>query len=161
MTANEVFALAAGWLVQTPEESDDVKPFVPGMLNVLLAEALPYENALRRQEGQEELKEAPKVTAASMETEIDYRPVLLRIALPYGLAADFDGRWFGSLAAQKWYMDDAHQTTDWCGDAIGRLVGLTTFVVQNMAQCNRRCAYHLICACDNRRRITTQNQPKR
>ncbi len=89
MTANEVFALAAGWLVQTPEESDDVKPFVPGMLNVLLAEALPYENALRRQEGLEELKEAPKVTAASMEEEIDYRPVLLRIALTYGLAADF------------------------------------------------------------------------
>ena len=88
MTANEIFALAAGWLVQTPEESDDVKPFVPGMLNVLLAEALPYENALRRQEGREELKEAPKLNAASMEKEIDYHPVLLRIALPYGLAAD-------------------------------------------------------------------------
>lgn len=89
MTANEIFDLAAGWMAQTRADSDDLAPFVPGMLSVLLTEALPYENALRRFEGREELKEAPRVAAGTMEEEIDYHDALLRTALPFGLAADF------------------------------------------------------------------------
>lgn len=89
MTANEIFDTAAGWMAQTRTDSDDLAPFVPGMLNVLLEEALPYENALRRFEGKDELAAAPKVTAETMDQPIDYHEVLLQIALPYGLAADF------------------------------------------------------------------------
>lgn len=76
-------------MAQSRADSDDLAPFVPGMLNVLLEEALPYENALRRFEGKAELSAAPKVTSETMDQEIDYHEVLLRIALPYGLAADF------------------------------------------------------------------------
>lgn len=89
MTANEIFDTAAGWMAQTRTDSDDLAPFVPGMLNVLLEEALPYENVLRRFEGKDELAAAPKVTEETMDQPIDYHEVLLRVALPYGLAADF------------------------------------------------------------------------
>ena len=89
MTANEIFDTAAGWMAQTRTDSDDLAPFVPGMLNVLLEEALPYENALRRFEGKDELTAAPKVTEETMDQPIDYHEVLLRVAMPYGLAADF------------------------------------------------------------------------
>ena len=89
MTANEIFDTAAGWMAQTRTDSDDLAPFVPGMLNVLLEEALPYENALRRFEGKDELAAAPKVTEETMDQPIDYHEVLLRVAMPYGLAADF------------------------------------------------------------------------
>ena len=89
MTANEIFDTAAGWMAQSRADSDDLAPFVPGMLNVLLEEALPYENALRRFEGKAELQQAPRVTLETMDQQIDYHDALLRTALPYGLAADF------------------------------------------------------------------------
>lgn len=89
MTGNDIFETAAGWMAQTRTDSDDLAPFVPGMLNVLLEEALPYENALRRFEGKAELEAAPKVTSETMDQQLDYHEVLLRVALPYGLAADF------------------------------------------------------------------------
>ena len=89
MTANEIFDTAAGWMAQSRADSDDLAPFVPGMLNVLLEEALPYENALRRFEGKAELQQAPRVTSETMDQQIDFHDALLRIALPYGLAADF------------------------------------------------------------------------
>lgn len=89
MTAKDLFALAAGWLGQSVADSEQLAPFVPGMVNTLLAEALPYENALRRFAGAAELERAPSVTAETMDAPLDWQEVLLRTALPYGLAADF------------------------------------------------------------------------
>lgn len=89
MTATEVFALAAGYLTQSVEDSEDLAPFVPGWLNVLLAECLPTENQLRRFEGQDELPAAPRVTAETMGAPLPYHEDILRTALPYGLASDF------------------------------------------------------------------------
>lgn len=89
MTANDVFALAAGYLAQSVEDSEDLAAFVPGWLSVLLAESLPTENQLRRYEGADELLTAPVVSAETMDEELPYHDSILRTALPYGLASDF------------------------------------------------------------------------
>ncbi len=88
MSAADIFKAACGYLSQTVEESDDVAGFAPGWLNVLLAESLETENALRRAEGMPELAEAPFISAETMQDEIPYHGVLTRIALPYGLASN-------------------------------------------------------------------------
>ena len=89
MTGNDLFKAAVGYLTQTVVDSEDLTEFVPGWLNVLLAECLPTENARRRYEGLPELASAPAVTQETMGDDIPYREELLRAALPYGLASDF------------------------------------------------------------------------
>ena len=88
MTPNEIFETAVGWMAQTRAESEDLAPFVPGMLNLLLAEALPYENILRTAAGRPQLARAPRLGTGEMDRELDYHETLVRVALPYGLAAD-------------------------------------------------------------------------
>lgn len=88
MSGNDIFEIAVGWMAQTRAESEDLAPFVPGMLSLLLAEALPYENALRRAEGRPLLPCAPQLGAQGMDEPLCYHEVLTRLALPYGLAAD-------------------------------------------------------------------------
>ena len=80
MTGNDVFAGAAAYLSQSTADSEDLAPFVPLWLNVLLAECLPYENMLRAQQGMEPLAEAPRLTQGAMDTDIPYREVILRTA---------------------------------------------------------------------------------
>ena len=89
MTGNDVFAAAAAYLSQSTADSEDLAPFVPLWLNVLLAECLPYENMLRARQGMELLAEAPRLSQGAMDTDIPYREVILRTALPYGLASEF------------------------------------------------------------------------
>ena len=89
MTGNDVFAAAAAYLSQSTADSEDLAPFVPLWLNVLLAECLPYENMLRARQGMEPLAEAPRLAQGAMDTDIPYREVILRTALPYGLASEF------------------------------------------------------------------------
>lgn len=89
MTGNQIFEIAASYFTQTRLESEDLQPFVPMWLNVLLEESLPYENALRLYEGKEVLKQAPFLTQEKMNEEIPYASCILRTALPYGLASDF------------------------------------------------------------------------
>lgn len=88
MTGNELFALSAGYLSQTLTDSDDIAEFVPGWLNVLLAEALPTENHLRALEGVPALTQAPQFTKETMDEEIPYSDLIVEVALPYGLASD-------------------------------------------------------------------------
>jgi hypothetical protein len=91
MTAYEVFETASAYLGLTAEENEDVMTVGAAWLNVLLAEMLETENTLRRSEGVQELDSAPRVTAAELAssgTDIDCHEKLLRIALPYGLAAE-------------------------------------------------------------------------
>lgn len=88
MTGNELFALSAGYLSQTLSDSDDIADFVPGWLNVLLAEALPTENQLRTLEGLPPLETAPRFTKDTMDEEIPYSDLIVEVALPYGLASD-------------------------------------------------------------------------
>ena len=78
MTGNDVFAAAAAYLSQSTADSEDLAPFVPLWLNVLLAECLPYENMLRARQGMEPLAEAPRLAQGAMDTDIPYREVILR-----------------------------------------------------------------------------------
>lgn len=106
MTPNDIFKTAAAYISQSVADSDDLTDFVPMWLNVLLAEALPYENALRVWDGEEALSAAPILTAAEMDTELAWHDDIVRIALPYGLAADFerddDNNYRDSLFRQKY-----------------------------------------------------------
>ena len=89
MKAETVYKLACAIMFEKTGLDPDFQTFFPGLATMLLQEALPYENALRRFEGKDELAAAPKVTAETMDQPIDYHEVLLRVAMPYGLAADF------------------------------------------------------------------------
>jgi len=87
MKAKDIYSAACAFLYEQPGEDAEGEKYYPGFLNLLLQEALPYENAVRRSEGGVQLAEAPIVSDG--ETEIPYCDALTRIALPYGLAAWF------------------------------------------------------------------------
>ena len=56
------------------------------MLERLLVEALPYENAIRAASGREELTSAPEINAID-DTVLDWDDRITRGALPHGLAS--------------------------------------------------------------------------
>ena len=85
MTGQEIYELASSFLYEKDNEDADSKSFAVGFLNVLLQEALPCENSVRRQEGREPLGRAPYLTR--LEEEIEYCDQITRAALPYGLAS--------------------------------------------------------------------------
>ena len=84
-TGKDVYKTAAAMLFEAVGEDEDFKAHAPALLNLLLAEALPYENAHRCAEGEAELEFAPVI--ASLDDEIPYCEELCRCALPYGLCA--------------------------------------------------------------------------
>lgn len=83
-----MFDTACAYISQTASDTDDLLPFVPMWLNVLLAESLDAENALRRFDGAPELERAPMISEGKMLEEIAYHDAIVRIALPYGLARE-------------------------------------------------------------------------
>lgn len=87
MTAEQVLKTAAGFLFEQAGYDVDFKTHAPSIINTLVAEALPYENAYRAANGQAELDSAPEIGA--LEDEIPYCDAICRIALPFGLAAYF------------------------------------------------------------------------
>lgn len=68
------------------EDKSFLNNFV-GILNALICEALPYENAHRAGLGKAELTAAPQV--ADMEDTVDMCEEICAVALPYGVAAYF------------------------------------------------------------------------
>lgn len=87
MTAKNIYTAACAFLYEQPGEDADSEKYYLGFLNLLLQEALPYENSIRQSENAALLVAAPIV--ADGETEIPYHDALTRIALPYGLASWF------------------------------------------------------------------------
>lgn len=85
MTGQDIYELASSFLYEKDGEDADSKGFAIGFLNILLQEALPIENSVRRREGKEHLKRAPYLK--TLAEEIDYCDQILRAALPYGLAS--------------------------------------------------------------------------
>ena len=85
MTAKEICALASAFLYEAAGEDAQSYGFSAAFLNVLLAEALPAENSVRKAEGREPLLNAPVLT--TLEEEVPYCEAVSRIALPYGLAS--------------------------------------------------------------------------
>lgn len=104
-TAENIFKKACSFISQAPGDSGELPTFTPDMLDTLVYEALAYENNLRRyykDPARPELAVAPKV--ASLEDVIPYHDEICRVALPYGLLAQFYQDDENEYAAQKYRM---------------------------------------------------------
>ena len=85
-TVRKIFDLAAAILFTSKGGDTDYDTYSPLLLERLLIEALPYENAIRAADGREELASAPEINAID-DTVIDWDDRITRVALPWGLAA--------------------------------------------------------------------------
>ena len=124
LTVKEVYRAALARVFESPGSDEDYDAYSPVLLDSLLAEALPYENAIRRSRGQPVLGRAPRVDKID-DTELDYDERICRVALPFGLAAvilaDDESRKSESLLARNEYigaLQDAapgveHDTAGW------------------------------------------------
>lgn len=76
------------------------------ILNILICEALPYENSGRASRGEEELAFPPGVE--SMEDEVDMSYAICGVALPYGVASYFckdDGELYDAEKYRERYVN--------------------------------------------------------
>ncbi|MBQ8004449.1 MAG: hypothetical protein IJ299_05085 [Oscillospiraceae bacterium] len=76
------------------------------ILNLLICEALPYENSCRASRGEEELVSAP--TVETMEDEVKISHDICSVALPYGVAAYFssdDGESYNAAMYRERYIN--------------------------------------------------------
>lgn len=87
MTGQEIYEIASSFLYERDGDDSDSKHFAVNFINILLQEALPYENSNRLADGAEELIEAPFI--ASLADTIPYVDSITRTAIPYGLASFF------------------------------------------------------------------------
>ena len=85
-TIKRIYTLALAKIIEAPGTDVDFDSYSPTLLDSLLVEALPYENAIRAQRGDEELTSTPEVTAIDS-TALDWDDRITRVALPWGLAA--------------------------------------------------------------------------
>ena len=85
-TIKRIYTLALAKIIEAPGTDVDFDSYSPTLLDSLLVEALPDENAIRAQRGDEELTGAPEVTAIDG-TALDWDDRITRVALPWGLAA--------------------------------------------------------------------------
>lgn len=85
-TIKRIYTLALAKIIEAPGTDVDFDSYSPTLLDSLLVEALPYENAIRAARGDEELTGAPEITAIDS-TVLDWDDRITRVALPWGLAA--------------------------------------------------------------------------
>lgn len=85
-TIKRIYTLALAKIIEAPGTDVDYDSYSPPLLDSLLVEALPYENAIRAQRGDEELTSVPEISAIN-ETVLDWDDRITRVALPWGLAA--------------------------------------------------------------------------
>lgn len=85
-TIKRIYTLALAKIIEAPGTDVDFDSYSPTLLDSLLVEALPYENAIRAQRGDEELTSAPEITTIDS-TALDWDDRITRVALPWGLAA--------------------------------------------------------------------------
>lgn len=85
-TIKSIYTLALAKIIEAPGTDVDFDSYSPTLLDSLLVEALPYENAIRAQRGDAELTSTPEVTAIDS-TALDWDDRITRVALPWGLAA--------------------------------------------------------------------------
>lgn len=71
------------------EEGDDgaFYDMFPHVLNMLLCEALPYENSVRESRGERKIERMQQIS--SMDDKVDMCDEICHIALPYGVASYF------------------------------------------------------------------------
>lgn len=85
-TIKRIYTLALAKIIEAPGTDVDFDSYSPTLLDSLLVEALPYENAIRAQRGDAELTSAPEITTIDS-TVLDWDDRITRVALPWGLAA--------------------------------------------------------------------------
>ena len=85
-TIKRIYTLALAKIIEAPGTDVDYDSYSPTLLDSLLVEAMPYENAIRAQRGDAELTSTPEVTAIDS-TALDWDDRITRVALPWGLAA--------------------------------------------------------------------------
>lgn len=85
-TIKRIYTLALAKIIEAPGTDVDFDSYSPTLLDSLLVEALPYENAIRAQRGDAELTGAPEITTIDS-TVLDWDDRITRVALPWGLAA--------------------------------------------------------------------------
>lgn len=83
MTVRDVYAIAAAFIGDREDDDNDERDFAPIYMKVLLQEALPAENSIRKANGSAELTIAP---TPGIDDTIPYSDKIVRGALPYGLA---------------------------------------------------------------------------
>lgn len=86
-TAQQVFDITLGLMIETGTSSTDYKKNYLPILNTILSECLSRENSLRYRDGMEELTEAPNIQG--MEETVPYHEELVRNVLPYGVGMFF------------------------------------------------------------------------
>lgn len=86
-TAQQVFDITLGLMIETGTSSTDYKRNYLPILNTILSECLSRENSLRYRDGMEELAEAPNIQG--MEETVPYHEELVRNVLPYGVGMFF------------------------------------------------------------------------
>ena len=84
-TIKRIYTLALAKIIEAPGTDVDFDSYSPTLLDSLLVEAMPYENAIRAQRGGAELTSTPEVTAIDS-TALDWDDRITRVALPWGLA---------------------------------------------------------------------------
>ena len=85
-TIKRIYTLALAKIIEAPGTDVDFDSYSPTLLDSLLVEAFPYENAIRAQRGDAELTSTPEVTTIDG-TVLDWDDRITRVALPWGLAA--------------------------------------------------------------------------
>lgn len=86
MTVKAVFQRALAHIFESPGGDADFDNYSPHILDNLILQCLPYENAVRSAQGRDTLQSAPLIEAID-ETALDFDDRITRIALPYGLAS--------------------------------------------------------------------------
>lgn len=87
MTGQDIYETASAFLYEADGEDAESKRYSVLFLNLLLQECLEVENSIRIFKGIEPLEIAQKIETLS--EEIIYSDSITRVALPYGVAAQF------------------------------------------------------------------------
>ena len=85
MDGNELLKRAMALYAETDTNDEDVKALSVPYINMVLAETFDVNNRMRQYAGKEPLESIPEITA--LDETIQYEDKLVKLALPYGLAA--------------------------------------------------------------------------
>ena len=85
MTGQDLLARALALMAETDTSDADYQTLAVPYINMVLAEVFDVNNRIRAYNGKEELDEIPEIQ--SLDDEIECEDKLLKLALPYGLAA--------------------------------------------------------------------------
>ena len=85
MDGNELLKRAMALYAETDTNDEDAKTLAVPYINMVLAETFDVNNRMRKYSGKEPMESIPEITELS--DTIQYEDKLVKLALPYGLAA--------------------------------------------------------------------------